>query len=145
MFDQLLKLVKEHSGDAIVNNPAIPNEQNDAAIKTATSGIMDQLKNLSSDKITDMFKSSNVANTPEVGNISSNVAGELMNKFGINKDQAAGIVKTLIPIVMTNLVKKTNDPNDNSFDLKGIIGSLLSGKTDGINDMIGKVKNMFGK
>ena len=46
---------------------------------------------------------------------------------------------------MTNLVKKTNDPNDNSFDLKGIIGSLLSGKTDGINDMIGKVKNMFGK
>ena len=145
MFDQLLKLVKEHSGDAIVKNPAIPNEQNDAAIKTATSGIMDQLKNLSPDKITDMFKSSNVANTPEVGNISSNVAGELMNKFGINKDQAAGIVKTLIPIVMTNLVKKTNDPNDNSFDLKGIIGSLLSGKTDGINDMMGKVKNMFGK
>ena len=44
MFDQLLKLVKENAGEAIINNPAIPNQQNDAAINTAATGIMDQLK-----------------------------------------------------------------------------------------------------
>lgn len=27
MFDNLLNLVKEHAGGAIVNNPAIPNEK----------------------------------------------------------------------------------------------------------------------
>ena len=145
MFDQLINLVKEHAGEAIIKNPAIPNEQNDAAIKTAASGIMDQFKNLSPDKITDIFKNSNVGSSPEVGNISSNVAGELMKKFGINKDQAGGIVKMLIPVVISSLIKKTNDPNDKSFDLKGIIGSITSGKAGGISDILGSAKNMFGK
>jgi len=44
MFENLLNLVKEHAGSAIVDNPAIPNQHNDAAIKEATTGIMDQLK-----------------------------------------------------------------------------------------------------
>ena len=46
MFENLLNLVKEHAGEAIVKNPTIPNEKNDAAINTAAGGIMDQLKNL---------------------------------------------------------------------------------------------------
>ena len=100
MFESLLNLVKEHAGEAIVKNPAIPNEKNDAAITTAAGGIMDQLKNLAShggmEKITDLFKGGDVASNPVVGNISKNVVGDLMNKFGINQEQAAGIVKNLI-------------------------------------------------
>ncbi len=149
MFESLLNLVKEHAGDAIVKNPAIPNEKNDAAITTAAGGIMDQLKNLAAqggmEKITDLFKGGDVAGNPVVGNISKNVAGDLMSKFGINQEQAAGIVKNLIPGVMSNLVKKTNDPNDKSFDLQGIIGSLAGGKLGGVGDMMNKVKGMFGK
>ena len=46
---------------------------------------------------------------------------------------------------MSKLVKKTNDPNDKSFDLQGIIGSLAGRKLDGVGDMMNKVKGMFGK
>ncbi len=148
MFENLLNLVKEHAGEAIVKNPTIPNEKNDAAINTAAGGIMDQLKNLAAnggmEKITDLFKGGDVNNSTVVGSISKNVAGELMSKFGINQEQAGAIVKNLIPGVMSNLVKKTNDPNDKSFDLEGIIGSLAGGKLGGVGDMLNKVKGMFG-
>jgi len=42
---------------------------------------------------------------------------------------------------MNSLKSKTNDPNDNSFDLQGIIGSLAGGEASGL---INKVKGMFG-
>ncbi|MBK6444052.1 MAG: hypothetical protein IPF81_01690 [Bacteroidetes bacterium] len=44
MFDNLLQLIKENAGESIINNPAIPNEKNDAAIQVAGEGIMNQLK-----------------------------------------------------------------------------------------------------
>lgn len=37
------------------------------------------------------------------------------------------------------------NPNDMSFDLQGIIGSLAEGKLGGVGDMMNKVKGMFGK
>ena len=59
MLDNLLNLVKEHAGNAIINNPVIPNEKNDEAISTATNGIMDTLKSQISagglDSITSLF------------------------------------------------------------------------------------------
>ena len=128
MFEQLLSLVKENAGDAIVNNPAIPNEHNDAAINTAATGIMDHLKTAMSsggvDGITNLFKGGNVAGNPMVGNISNGVAQNLMSKFGIDSNQAGGIVQSLIPVVMSKFVNKTNDPNDKSFDMQGIIGAF---------------------
>ena len=133
MFDELLKLVKENAGDSIINNPAIPNQHNDAAINTATSGIVDQLKkamaNGGASNLTSLFEGKDVNNNPIVNGINSNVANDLMKKFGIDASTANGIVQKLIPVVMSKFVKKTNDPNDSSFDLKGIIGSLTGGTT----------------
>mgnify|MGYP000844257247 FL=1 len=146
MFESLLNLVKEHAGEAIVNNPAIPNEHNDDAIQTATGGIMDHLKSLGGsgelDKIMGMFSGGDMANNSVVSGISGNVAQSLMSKFGINADQAGGIVNSLIPVVMNNLVKKTNDPNDSSFDLKGIMGAV-GGNAGGMDGILNSVKNLF--
>ncbi len=44
MFENLLKLVQEYAQDAIVNNPEVPNEKNDAAIKATSDGIVTALK-----------------------------------------------------------------------------------------------------
>lgn len=149
MIDQLINLVKEHAGDSIIKNPAIPDEHNETAIKTAAGGIMDQLKNLSADgkmdSITDIFKGGNVSTNPVTTKISSNVASQLVSKFGISQDQATSIVKSLIPIVMSSLVKKTNDPGDKSFNLQGILGSLAGGKAGDASDIMGSMKNIFGK
>ncbi|MFM2224404.1 MAG: hypothetical protein RJA07_606 [Bacteroidota bacterium] len=141
MFENLLNLVKEHAGDAIINNAAIPNEHNDAAIETTTNGIIDGLKShLGSNGIeglTSMFQGGNQSGM--VQSISQNVAGSLMQKFGIDNNAANGIVQSLIPVVMNKFVNKTNDPNDSSFDIQGIIGSLAGGNNAGIGDMLGKI------
>ena len=62
-----------------------------------------------------------------------------MSKFGINESQAGGIVQKLIPIVMSKFASKTNDPNDSSFDLNGIMGALGGGKTSGILSGLSKI------
>jgi Bacterial protein of unknown function (DUF937) len=149
MFESLIKLVKEHAGDAIVKNPAIPNEKNDAAINTAATSIMDQLKSLMAnggvEKIMNMFKDGNILNNPEVKNITNKVAEELKNKFGIDSNQAGGIVKNMVPDVMTNLVKKTNDPDDKSFDLQGILHSLTGGDSKALDGLMEKAKSFLQK
>ena len=46
MFDQLVNLVKQHAGSAIVDNPAIPNERNEEAINETSSSIAGGLQNM---------------------------------------------------------------------------------------------------
>lgn len=145
MLENLFNLVKENAGSAIINNPAIPNEKNDAAISEATTGIMDHLKSAMSggglSSITEMFSGGDVKNNPMITSMSSGVAQKLMSKFGISSEQASGVVSNLVPNVMSSLVKKTNDPNDKSFDLQGIIGSLSGG--EGLSGVLGGLKNLF--
>lgn len=144
MFDNLLNLVKEHAGESIINNPAIPNEKNEEAIHTTTNSIVDTLKaqlsggNLNS--IMDMFNGGNVNASPVNSAIQSNAATDLMNKFGIDSTQASNIVSSLLPKVMDQFVNKTNDPKDNSFDIKGIMSSL-GGSNSG--DILGNITNLF--
>ncbi|MFM6983446.1 MAG: hypothetical protein ACKOXF_04885 [Chitinophagaceae bacterium] len=144
MFDNLLQLVKEHAGEAIINNPAIPNEKNDAAIGLASEGIMDQLKTIGSgggmDAVMGLMKGGNIASNPAIAEIAGNVAGKLMSNFGLDASQAEGIVKNLVPQVMEKFVSKTNDPNDKSFDLQDVIGTLSGGGMGGVMD---KLKGLF--
>ena len=145
MLDQLLKLVKENAGDAIINNPAVPNEKNELAISTAAGSIFDNLKSQvgsgNLDSLMDMFKGGDASSSSLVNNLTSGVGGELMSKLGIDQAAAGNIVNQLIPVVMNKLKDKTNDPNDSSIDLNGIIGSLTG---DGGGDLLGKVKGLFG-
>jgi Bacterial protein of unknown function (DUF937) len=167
MFENLLNLVKEHAGDAIVKNNAIPNEHNDTAIQTTATSIMDSLKGqVSGGNIADLaglFKgNTGGASIGMMNNISGDVVKNLMSKLGIDNAAASGIASSLIPSVMNSLVKKTNDPNDSSFDLQGIIGSLggnnsmISGvmdmlgggkenATSGVGGILNTVKGLFGK
>jgi len=147
MLKNLLELVKENAGEAIINNPAIPNTKNDAAIQAATTSLFKALQGTAKtgglDSIKELFKSGdNVASHPMVNQLSSNVAGDLMKKFGLDKGAATSIVSMLIPIVLGKLVKKTNDPHDSSFNLDSIIGALAGGKTGGL---LGTLKGMFGR
>ena len=146
MFEELLSLVKEHAGSAVINNPAVPNEHNDAVCETATNSIIDKLKEMAGsggiESITNLFQSGgNVASHPVVSNISSGVVGDLMKNFGFDSATAGSIVSQLIPTVMSKLTSKTNDPNDNSFNMSGILESLVGGGGGGILNMF---KGFFG-
>lgn len=144
MLENLIQLVKENAGEAIINNPAIPNEKNDAAVETAASSIFDQLKSQMGsgglESITNLFQGG--ISQDMINNISSGTAGDLMKKFGIDSNAASGIVQKLIPVVMDKFVNKTNDPNDKSFDLQGIIGSLTGGGQAG--GILNTIKGLFG-
>ncbi|AFD05941.1 hypothetical protein [Solitalea canadensis] len=136
MLDNLLDLVKQYAGDAIVNNPDIPNDQNDAAIEATSSSIFSSLQSQASGgglgNILNMFTGNAGSGGASAGAIAG-VAGSLMEKFGLDSTKAQGIAATLVPQVLNNLVSKTNDPNDSSFNLNGILGSLTGGKTDGLD------------
>lgn len=152
MLEQLLNLVKEQAGNAVVNNPAVPNEHNDGVIAEATSsitgGLQQELANGGLQNVLKMFGGQ--GGSPEssslVQNISGNFAQNIMSKFGISGDQAQSIASSLIPSVMGKLVNKTNDPNDNSFSLQGIVDHLTGGQAGGLNigSLLGSVTQAGG-
>ncbi len=143
-FDQLVNLVKEHAGDAIINNTAIPNQKNNAAIKETASSILKGLKgqmaggNLGN--ITDLIKNGNISNNPAVGTIKDQAVKQMMKKFKLDSSTAGAIAANLIPAVLSSLSKKTNDPNDNSFDMDDILKTLKGG-----GGILGSLKGMLGK
>jgi uncharacterized protein YidB (DUF937 family) len=142
MLDNLLDLVKQHAGDAIINNPAIPNERNDEAVEAASSSIFDGLKNAASGgNISDLMSmfsgGSNAAASPLAQNIQGGFVQNLMHKFGLDEGAASNIAGGLIPNVLQKLVHKTNDPNDSSFDLQGILSKVGGGNLD-VQGLIGQ-------
>jgi uncharacterized protein YidB (DUF937 family) len=140
MLDNLINLVKEHAGDAIVNNPAIPNEKNDDAIKTTGESILNSLKSQASggdlSSLMNMFKGGDAASSPVASAVQGNVASDLAKKFGLESGAAGNIASSLIPMVMNKFVNKTNDPNDSSFDLGDIMKNIGGVGGGGIGGMI---------
>lgn len=143
MLDNLNELVKESTQDTIVNNSAIPNEQNDAAVSAASGSIVDALKQqLSSGNIgnlIDTFKGGNAEGSVVAQDAASGFTDKLA-AMGINMDTAKNIAASVIPSIVGKLVNKTNDPNDNSFNIQDLI-SRVSGP-DGKFD-VADVTRMF--
>ena len=133
MLDNLFSLVKEHAGDAIINNPAIPNERNDEAVQLASGSIFDTLKGAASNgnfgDIMNMFSGGGQAaqSSPLAGVMQNSMVQNLMHKFGLDQGAAGNIASGLLPQVLNNFVNKTNDPNDSSFDIQGILSKVTGG------------------
>ncbi|MCY7420913.1 MAG: DUF937 domain-containing protein [Chitinophagaceae bacterium] len=142
MLEQLKSLVQEYAGDAIITNPAIPNEKNDEAVGLASHSILDGLKNAISnggvEEVTNIFNGGEqqVAQAAVTQNIKGNFVEKLISKLGLDPAKASQIASSLIPMVMAKFVHKTNDPNDKSFDLSSILGGLTGGN---MGDMLGKL------
>ncbi len=138
MLDQLLDLVKSNAQDLIVNNQAVPNQFNEAAIGEAGSaiqnGLSSALQNGNIQDVLGMFgDTQNLQNNPVVGNIVSQLAGSLGNKFGVDASQAQNIAASLIPQVLSQFTQKTNDPGDSSFNINDIMSNLSGGKAQGVD------------
>jgi hypothetical protein len=159
MLDQLIQLVEQHAGSAIVNNPAIPNQHNSAAIQHVAEQIFSGLQNHATSgnlsQLTSLFQSgSSIGSHPIVAQLISSVAGSVASKFGISSSAAQSMASNLLPTVMSQLVSKTNNPNDSSFDLsnmmqsftgnsnfdvQGMLGQITGGQSGGIGGMLGKL------
>jgi hypothetical protein len=150
MFEQLSNLVRQFGGEAVVNNPAVPNEHNESVMSEASSSIMDGLKNMvSNGNISDlagMFQGTNASDTsnPVVQNLIEQVSGNLGSKFGLSTEASTGVANNLIPQVLGGLVNKAKDPNDSSFNVSDIVDSISGGNGGGIMDAISNYGGQFG-
>lgn len=138
MIENLLSLVRQHAGDAIVNNGVIPNEPNEEAIGETGNSILQSLQSALGQggmrNVMDMFSNGWAdTNNPVVQQASGNLVEKLQDRFGLNLEQASGLAGSLVPNVMNGLAQKTADPNDNSFDLQSIFNQLTGGKTAGMD------------
>lgn len=148
MLENLINLVQEHAGQAIINNPAIPNEKNDAAVQAASDSITGGLQQALSQgggiqQVLQLFSGQqDIQENPVTKQISGGFVQNLVGQLGIDQQAAGGIAGGLIPDVMKKLVNKTNDPGDSSFDIQGLFNSISGGKTSGINlqGLLDKVK-----
>lgn len=148
MLDELFKLVTSESQEQIIDNPRIPNEQNEAAIQTTTDSIFDTLKGQvnqgnGADVLSLLGGQTGVQGNPLVGNLTANVTNSLMDKLGVESPIAKQIAASLVPVILSKLVNRTNDPGDNGFDLNSIFGSLTDGRSNGM-DMGGLLGQLSG-
>lgn len=131
-------LIQDHSQEAIVQNPAVPNQQNNEVMETlmgsimggmqqqAQSGNLNGLMGLLSGKATPQ-DSSSLMNNPIVAGIASNAIHSIMQKFGMSNSTAGGIVASVLPGVLSSLINKTSNPGDTSIDFNSVLGGLLGG------------------
>ncbi len=137
MFDNLINLVRQNAGDAVISNPSIPNEKNEAAVENAGSSIMATLKNaLSEGRLNDVlgfFKNGKQGSPELVQEATDNYSQDLQNNLGLAPAEANKAATDLVPQTMQQLATKTADPSDNSFNIQDIFNKLSGNKTSGFN------------
>lgn len=145
MLENLNNLVREETEESIVKNSAIPNEQNEQAIQAASGSIEEVLQEKASSgdfgELSQLFKGGDFLNNPIVSKIKDVFASKL-GGMGIDGNAASGAAAGIIPALIAKLVNRTNDPNDQGFDLQSMLKQFAGpdGKFD-LNDVMG----MFNK
>jgi hypothetical protein len=136
MLEQLMGLIQDNSQDAIVKNPAIPNQYNNDAMQTVLQSVMGGLQNeAQGGNVGGLMgllsgrggQGGSLMNNPIVAGIAQNAIGSLMEKFGLSNSAAGNIIAQVLPGVLSSMISKTSNPNDDSMDFGGIMGSLLGG------------------
>ena len=142
MLDQLLGLIQDHSQQAIVQNPAVPNEKNGEVMETLlgsiTGGLQEQAQSGNIQGIMGLLSgnsgtsSSGLMNNPIVAGIASKAINAIMQKFGMSSGTAGGIVSSVLPGVLGSLISKVSNPGDSSLDFNGMLGGLLGGGSNAV-------------
>ncbi len=137
MLEQLMGLIQDNAQDAIVKNPAIPNQYNNDAMQTVFQSVVGGLQNeAQGGNLSGLMgllagqggQGGSLMNNPIVAGIAQNAIGSLMEKFGLSNSAAGNIIAQVLPGVLSSMISKTSNPNDNSMDFGGIMGDLLGGQ-----------------
>ena len=138
MLKELIELVKGRAQEPVINNPAVPNEYNNAVVAEATNTVASGLRNMVAggglQSLLALFSGGrdrkNLLSNPIVSMMMGHFAGKLINKYNLDSNQANNLSGSLIPDVLGTLINKTNDSNDNTFSLEKLLASITGGKSD---------------
>ena len=149
MIENLIQLIRQQGAEPVVNNPEVPNEYNNAVLADATqsivSGLQQSLAGGGLQNVLSIFTGAGnnaqaasagmggLLSNPAVTGIVTTFVQKIVSNYGISAGQANNIAGSLIPAVLNNLARKTNDPADSSFNINGIFNALTGGKAGGFD------------
>lgn len=149
MLEQLLGIIQQNSQQAVVQNPSVPNEQNNDVIQTLFSSITGGLQeNVQSGNVQGLMgllsgqagTGNNLMSNPIVSSMANNAISSMMQKFGFSNSAAGGIVAAVLPSVISAVIGKVNSPGQGGLDLNGLLGGLMGGSnTAGSGNLISDV------
>lgn len=158
MLDQLMKLVEQNAQQSILENKAIPDQLNNAAIKEVTNqiynGLQGQVSGGNIQQVINMFHPvGNKQPSPVLASIQETVTNNLAAKFNIAPEVARAVAQQIVPQVLNQVIKKTNDPRDIDFDLQQMLRRLSGNNQLDISSMIpaeqktsiGSISGLFSK
>jgi hypothetical protein len=135
MIEQILALVRESGQQSIVDNPAVPNEHNEAVMHEASSSIFGGLQGLMQSggpsALTALFngvQSGNAAN-PGVQQFSGQISENIAQKFGLSQGAAQSVVASLIPTVLGKMMHNNaaSGGGGNGFNITDLLNSFGGG------------------
>ncbi|GAB3956965.1 hypothetical protein GCM10028805_48340 [Spirosoma harenae] len=128
MLETLMNLVQQNAGQAVINNPAIPNSQNNSVMETVAGSILSGLGQQAQggglgNLLGMVVNGGNVQQSPVTQGVQQHVEQNLMEKLGISPQVAMSVASALVPMVLSKLMHKASDPNDSSVDGNSILGA----------------------
>lgn len=153
MLKELFDLVKGEATDTVINNPAIPNHQNNEVIAEATNTVASGLRNLVAgggvQNVLSLFGSNtnkkSLLGNPIVSMMMGHFASKLMNKFNVGPSQANNLSGNLIPNVLGKLIHKSNDANDSTFSLEKLLASITGGRSEAVTQDSGGIGGLLNQ
>lgn len=144
MLDKLFNIVKQFGQKLVVENPEVPNEQNQEvmadATKTIASGFQNVMAGGGFQNILDLFKrggnNRNSGTGGGIGGLLKNpivtmmvgyFISKLVGKYKMNPSSASNVANNLIPNSVNDLIEQTNDPANPNVTMDNLVGSLTGG------------------
>jgi len=152
MLEQIASLVKQYGQDAVVNNPAVDNENNSAvmaeATKTISAGFQNMMAGGGLQDIISMFTNpgaqdntggnagggiGNLLRNPIITMMIGHLISKLTTKFNMSPAAASQLSNQLVPSVVQDMVTRTAStaPEDDGFDFNSLVGALSGGQSGG--------------
>jgi hypothetical protein len=150
MLNELTQLAQEVGTEYMLSDNGLDNEHADKALglasSTITESLQEQIASGNGQEVMNLLSGQQqvTSGNPIVNSIIGTFAGNIMQKFGIKNQVAQTIAAVVIPMVLQQLISKTNNPNDNSFNLQGILGGLFGNNSQMGGFDIGSLLNMVG-
>lgn len=151
MLEQLLSLVQENAQEAVVNNPAVPNSENNEVMQTLVNsisgGLQQQVQQGNVQELMGLFSGqalqggNSLTNNPIVSQITQTAIKAITEKFGLSSSVAGAIVASVLPGVISSVISKISNPNDKSMDLGSVLGSLTGNSAGGSGFDFGQISN----
>jgi hypothetical protein len=138
MLDNLNELLRDNAS-IIANNPAIPADKRDEAIKLAGSsivgGLHDALSRGGAKDVMQLFNSTpdSVSTNPVMQSISGSYGNSLVERLGLDAQQARAVSSAVVVPAMNQFISRTNDSSNKAYDMQEMFNELSDGKTSGFN------------